>query len=123
MGTEETRKVVQDWLAAVASIGPRKAFEKFAAEDLILHNPTSGKGREGAIAYLEDEQARGSKVTVHRMIVDGDCAAVHMHMTFTDGSPELAIIDIWRVENGKLVELWDVPQAIPATTVSGNPMF
>lgn len=123
MTTEATRKVIEDWLAALTKVGPREAFERYAVEDLILHNPTSGKGREGAIAYMEDEIARGGAATVLRVIVENDLAIVHKHMTFQDESPELAIVDLWRVENGKLAELWDVPQPVPATTASGNSMF
>lgn len=122
MSTEETRKVIQDWMAANDTMGPRKAYEKFCVADVIGHNPTAGQGSE-AIAYIEDEFSRGLKLTVHRMIVDGDFGAVHMHFTFTDGSPDLAIVDVWRVENGKLAEIWDVQQVVPKTTVSGNSMF
>ncbi len=123
MTTETTRKLVQDMFAAIIKEGPRKAFERYMVEDCILHNPRALKGREGAVAYVEDEVARGSKVTVKRMIVDGDMVAVHMHMAFTDGSPELAIVDMWRFANGKAVEHWDISQAIPKTSAYDNTMF
>lgn len=121
--SDETRQVLLDWMAALGTMGPRKAFEKYATEDLISHSPICVTGREAAIAYLEDEEDRGSTVTIHRMIADEDIVTMHMEMTFTDGSPTLAIVDIWRVENGKLAEMWDIPQPVPAATVSGNSMF
>lgn len=34
-----------------------------------------------------------------------------------------AIVDIFKLENGKFVEHWNVTQAIPEKTASGNPMF
>lgn len=123
MSTEETRKVIQDWMAANHTMGPRKAYEKYCLDEVIGHSPTAAPGKEGSLDYIEDEFSRGMKLTVHRMIVDGDFGGVHMHFTFTDGSPDLAIVDLWRVENGKLAELWDVPQVVPKTTVSGNSIF
>lgn len=123
MNTEETRKLVSDWMSGVETLGARGAIETYCSTDVISHNPTLVGGHDPGVAYLEDEAARGSKVTIHRIIADGNFAAVHMEMTFTDGSPALAIVDLWRAENGKLVELWDVPQPIPAVTASGNSMF
>jgi predicted SnoaL-like aldol condensation-catalyzing enzyme len=34
-----------------------------------------------------------------------------------------AIIDIFRVEDGKVAEHWDVIQAIPTTSLNDNTMF
>jgi len=34
-----------------------------------------------------------------------------------------AIVDIFRVENGKIVEHWGVTQDVPEETASGNTMF
>ena len=46
-------------------------------------------------------------------LADGDLVALHVH---NRRSPELrgnAVVDIFRIENGKVVEHWDVVQAIP----------
>lgn len=124
MGTRETREVIQGWLTGLEEMGVRKAFEKYCAKDIIGHNPTMPLGGyEAGIDYIEDEFSRGLKVEIQRLIVDGDLGAAHMHFKFTDGSPDYAILDIYRVENGKIVECWDLQQAIPEKTVSGNSMF
>jgi predicted SnoaL-like aldol condensation-catalyzing enzyme len=34
-----------------------------------------------------------------------------------------AVVDIFRLENGLIVEHWDVLQPVPENTVSKNPMF
>jgi predicted SnoaL-like aldol condensation-catalyzing enzyme len=112
------REVLEGFISALQTHGARQAFEQYAVEDYIQHNPKAGKGREGAIAYLEDEATRGGRGTVKRIISDREMVALHLHMEFADGSPDLAIVDIWRVERGKLVEHWGVAQEISKASVS-----
>lgn len=55
--------------------------------------------------------------------VDGEPVIVHVHAMREPGTRGNAIVDIFKLENGKIVEHWDVTQAIPEKTASGNPMF
>lgn len=117
-----TREVVEAFLQAMATQGVRPAFEQYASPDYIQHNPWAAPGREGAIAFIEGLDAKGHRGSVKRMIVEGNMAATHLHLSYSDGSPDQAIVDLWRVENGKIVEHWDVTQDIPST-VSAETMF
>lgn len=101
----------------------RDAFEKYASDDYVQHNPTLGNGREAAIELIEKfVSTPGFHASVMRIITEGDFVATHMHVTF-GVAPDLAVMDMWRFKNGKMVEHWDVIQEVPAQTVSGNPMF
>ncbi len=123
MTTETSRKLIEDLTAAIVRDGVRPALERYMVKDCVLHNPKSMKGREGWIAYAEDEMSRGATVTVKRMLADGDMVAAHLHLAFTDGSPELSVVDLWRIDNGKIVEHWDIAQEVPKTSAYGNTMF
>src|SRR5688500_19952755 len=54
---------------------------------------------------------------------DLDLVVLHVHSTRGDGSPGRAIVDIFRLENGKVVEHWDVIQDIPEKAANANGMF
>lgn len=115
------RQVVEDWIETLTRVGIREAFERYAREDYKQHNPNAYDGREGAIAHLEAKKAKGAHATVQRLLSDGNLVLMHTHMKYTDGSLDQSIMDIWRIEDGKLAEHWDVARDVPE--VCASPMF
>ena len=60
---------------------------------------------------------------IKRVFADGDFVLLHCHWTGSLGKNGDAIIDIFRLEDGKIVEHWGVIQAIPDTALNTNTMF
>ena len=56
-------------------------------------------------------------------MAEGDLVVVHSHNIPVPGTRGKAVIDIFRVENGKIVELWDVVQEVPEAAKNNNTMF
>jgi hypothetical protein len=53
----------------------------------------------------------------------GDFVTLHVHVKFQPEELGLAIVEIFRLEHGKIVEHWDVRQPIPETAANTNGMF
>ena len=87
----------------------------------IQHNPRSKDGIEGFRSLLQDlkKQFPGLRSDVKRAFADGDFVMLHVHVKL---QPE-AIVEIFRLEHGKIVEHWDVRQPIPETAANTNGMF
>lgn len=101
--------------AAVALVGPK----------YIQHNPRAPDGVEGLkgfLGYLKSSSPQG-KGQIKRVIVQGDLVVLHVHSVPTPGALGMAIVDIFRVENGKVVEHWDVMQPVPEKAAHDNGMF
>lgn len=103
----------------------RLAFEKWVHPDYINHNPFAVTGSEGAVNFLQPffDANPHVKYTVHRVVASDGLVAVHNEAQLTADGPPSAVVDIFRVNNCKIVEHWDVVQQIPESSVNGNDMF
>lgn len=124
--TERNRAVVADFVDLFCTQKKvREAFMRHVAPGYIQHNPVAADGRDTAIAALEPFFASqpNMKCEVKKIIVDGDMAAVHSKLTFGPQDRGSAVVDLLRLENGMIVEHWDVIQAVPEKSANDHPMF
>ncbi|MGY3378305.1 putative SnoaL-like aldol condensation-catalyzing enzyme [Arthrobacter sp. TE12231] len=101
-----------------------EAFDFLVADDYRQHNPTIPDGPEAAIRMLTPkfDGSPDASFDIQRILVDGDLALVHVRAS-GPGRPDAAVADIYRFENGRIVEHWDVLQPVPERPVHDHPMF
>jgi predicted SnoaL-like aldol condensation-catalyzing enzyme len=101
-----------------------EAFRLLVADTYRQHNPTIADGPDAAIAALTPkfDGSPDARFVVQRILIDGDLAMVHVRAS-RPGVPDAAVADIYRFENGRIVEHWDVLQPVPAHSVHNHPMF
>jgi predicted SnoaL-like aldol condensation-catalyzing enzyme len=89
--------------------------KRFLGDTYIQHNPRVPDGPEGLFRFVQFRRDRypAAHNEVKRVIADGDLVALHVHSVVIPGTPGRQIVDIFRVEDGKVVEHWDVIQEIP----------
>ena len=102
------------------------ALDRYWAENYIQHNPTMTDGRDAVKQLLEKMGVSHwpkQKVDFKRVIAEGDLVMTQVVQPKIGDSPETVIVDIFRVENGKIAEHWDVMQPVPADAVNKRPMY
>ena len=118
--------VLEFYKLALELFEPKQAFETYATPDFIEHSADiAGGNREAAIAFLRDLIARfpAPRWEILRSAAEGDLVFLHVHVTPAPGERGVAIVEIFRVKNAKIVEHWDVIQPVPEKPVNNNSMF
>jgi predicted SnoaL-like aldol condensation-catalyzing enzyme len=99
------------------------ALDKYLAPNYIQHNPGLPDGREalrqGATVWFKG--APKTKIDIQHLSADGDL--VYIHLKSKMGDKTNSVIDIFRIENGKIAEHWDVIQEVPEKSANKHPMF
>ena len=122
---EANKKVVLDFYEKGLNQKDFEAAAKHFGPRYIQHNPGAPDGIEGFKAFIamRKEKFPNAKSEIKRVFAEGDYVILHVHSMREPGERGVAIVDIFRLENGKIVEHWDVVQPIPETPANNNTMF
>lgn len=100
------------------------AVDEYMSKDFVQHNPTIADGPEGVkqlVRMLASQGVPKQAIEFKHVLVDGE--TVVLHSRYEMAGKEWRFIDIYRVENGKLVEHWDAMMQMPDARANNNPMF
>lgn len=98
---------------------------KVVADGYIQHNPTVPDGKEPFVSYYREffKENPQSRAQVVRSAVDSNFVWLHVHSVNDAKDRGEAVVDIFRVKDGMIVEHWDVIQLVPETAENSNTMF
>ncbi len=122
---EQNKKVVVDFYEKAINQKDFEAASKHIGPRYTQHNPVAADGPEGLKAFLGflREKFPNAKSEIKRVFADGDYVILHVHSVREPGARGSAIVDIFKLDNGKVVEHWDVIQPIPEKAANSNGMF
>jgi predicted SnoaL-like aldol condensation-catalyzing enzyme len=120
--SRSNKEVVLDVLKRAFIDRDPTVVEQYFAANYKQHNPLISDGPSAIAQLIPTLTALTYEPGM--AVADGDLVMVHGRYTGWGPKPMVAV-DIFRVENGKVVEHWDVLQEeVPAgDTRSGNAMF
>lgn len=93
----------------------------YIAVNYTQHNPQIDNGLQGiqdAVAYLISINNMFQYNTIHKVIGEGNFVLTVSEGTWNGTSN--AFYDLFRMENGKAIEHWDVIQPVPTTGLANN---
>jgi len=123
---EQNKKIVTDFYEGVFQKHQVKEYaDRYIGDQYIQHNPHVPDGKAPFVNFFtqhfqENPEARS---VIKRAVAEGNLVFLHVHSTENAQDRGVAIVDIFRIENGKIVEHWDVQQAVPESSANSNTMF
>ncbi|HEY0202438.1 MAG TPA: nuclear transport factor 2 family protein [Burkholderiaceae bacterium] len=122
---DENKRVVLDFYEKGLNQKDFAAAAQYFGPSYRQHNPMAPNGIEGFRKFLDylRQNTPDSHATIVRTIAEGDYVVLHVHSQNGKDDRGRAIVDIFRLENGKIVEHWDVIQPVPEKMAHGNGMF
>lgn len=122
---EHNKALVIDAMTALFQRRDASAVERLYAVDYIQHNPAIPQGR-AALAKLVAELPPNVFYEPGLVIAEGAYVAIHGRIHGWATRPQV-VVDIFRIEDGRLAEHWDVLQdeagegAAPSATAMFSP--
>jgi predicted SnoaL-like aldol condensation-catalyzing enzyme len=124
--TENNKKIAVAFLTTIFNQHKvEEAFQLYSVPEYKHHNPYAATGAKAAIDFLGPylKQNPEARTEIKRVIAEGDLVAIHNNPKANPNDRGRAVVDIFRLENGKVVEHWDVVQDVPEKSANSNTMF
>jgi len=113
--TDENKKLIKGFISDVLMGGnPSVITDYISTEKYLQHNPNVGDGLEGLGKALEELAKAGMPMKFtenHKILGEGNFV-----LSLSEGeflNKHVGFYDLFRIENGKIVEHWDTIEEIP----------
>lgn len=103
----------------------REAYKKHVAEGFRHHNPFFAGTAAALMEAMEQNAVKNPNkvLEIKSALQEGDRVAIFSHVRQNPDDRGGAVVHIFRFENDRIVEFWDIGQAIPEKSGNTNGMF
>ena len=119
---QRNKAIVEEFVTTIVNEGdPQRAADLHMGDRYVQHDHGVADGKQAFVEFLSGwaERMPEQRIEIKRMIAEDDLVAVHFHLQEKPGDPGTAAIDIFRLENEKIVEHWTVHMPVPT---EGDPV-
>ncbi|WP_437908600.1 nuclear transport factor 2 family protein [Sorangium sp. So ce327] len=117
--TAQNRELALSFIDAVLVDGEHARVSEFLDASYVEHRYATATGPAALIEYVERDYLTYYKV--HHVVADGNF--VFTLSEVSRGGGAYGIYDLFRVDDGAIVEHWDSRRIVPASTDSELPIF
>jgi predicted SnoaL-like aldol condensation-catalyzing enzyme len=115
---EKNLKAVLDFYDVVINAQQYSRVMEYVDKGYIQHKPEVETGPDGLLDFVRSiyKASPTHSAEIVRSFADGDYVILHVHIHNGAEAKDIAVMDIFRCQNGKLMEHWDVACPVPPSS-------
>lgn len=119
------KDIALEFLRMVTAGDIGEAYRRHVAPGFRHHNAWFAGDADSLMRGMEENHGRfpRKQAQVHHALEDGDTVAVHSHVRLQPGDRGVALVHIFRFEQDRIAELWDLGQPVPEESPNQYGMF
>ena len=120
------KEIAKAFLQMASNQDYQAAYDKFIAPNFIHHNQYFKGDRQSLMAAMQESSkvSPNKSIEVKKIYEDGNTVITHSLVNRKNpGDLPIAVIHIFRFENGKVVEMWDIGQQLMKDSPNENGPF
>ncbi len=119
------KTISQNFLTLVANGKVDEAYRKYISPKFIHHNAYFKGDLESLKKAMKENATLNpqKKITILRVIEDENMVATHSHIKQNPTDLGAVVVHIFRFENEKIVELWDIGTGVPKEIINDYGIF
>ncbi|MFG2074752.1 nuclear transport factor 2 family protein [Nonomuraea maritima] len=111
----DNKSIVQQALTALVATGDVDALAPLLRDDFVHHRPDStstSKAEWLAAVRAALVPLAGMHVEIQHLLADGDHVVMHSRRRLPGGTAEIAVVDVWRLDDGLIAEAWEIIEPV-----------
>lgn len=100
-----------------------EAYERYVADNFRHHNQYFKGDRQSLKDAMQEDHEENPNISIDVFQVIEETNKVVTHSRVVKKEMEIAVVHIFKFENQKIVELWDLGQVIEKDVVNENGLF
>ena len=119
------KDIATSFLKTVVARKIDEAYEKYVAKNMKHHNAYFHGDAESLKKGMIEAHTKfpNTSINIKHVLEEGNIVAVHSHVKMQSEDPGVAVVHIFRIENKKIAEMWDIGQQIPKESPNKNGLF
>ncbi|WP_240809309.1 nuclear transport factor 2 family protein [Microbispora catharanthi] len=116
--TTDNRSIVRQALEALIATGDVDALASSLSDDFVHHRPDATRTKADWLAAVRGALVplAGMQVEIRHVLADGDHVVMHSRRRLPAAGPEIAVVDIWRLDDGLIAEAWEIIEPVAEAT-------
>ena len=125
MKQQSLKDAAVEFMSLVASGKVQEAYDRHVGPEFRHHNPYFRGDADSLRTAMAENAAKNpdKRLDIQFALEDGERVAVYSRIRQNSGERGSAVVHLFRFDRGRIAELWDVGQAVPAESANENGMF